>query len=128
MNSLQTSNLRFSYGKGLDRKVFSYQDIQCTPETPLLVSGKSGTGKTTFLHLLGGLLKPLSGKILVNQDDIAEYPTKKLDRFRGQHIGIIYQKPHFFQSMTVLDNILLAAHFNDRVKPLERALLLTERS
>src|SRR5690606_33877173 len=98
----------FTYGKGLKGKVFTYRDIQCTSESPLLVSGKSGTGKTTFLHLLGGLLRPLSGKILIGQDDISVLSAKKLDRFRGQHIGVIYQKPHFFHSMSVLDNILLA--------------------
>jgi len=127
MNSVQTNNLSFTYDKGLEGEIFTYQDIQCTPETPLLVSGKSGTGKTTFLHLLGGLLRPLSGKILIDQDDISLFQAKKLDRFRGQHVGIIYQKPHFFQSLSVLDNILLAAHFSGRGKQSDRALLLAER-
>lgn len=127
MNSLQTGNLSFTYKKGSKETVFTYEDIQCSAKSPLLVSGKSGTGKTTFLHLLGGLLKPLSGSILIDQEDIVSFPIKKLDHFRGRHIGIIYQKPHFFQSLNVLDNILLAAHFSGNGKQLDRALSLAER-
>ena len=127
MNSLQTNNLSFVYGKESMETVFTYENIKCSPETPLLVTGKSGTGKTTLLHLLGGLLTPKSGEIVIDGQDIVTLPTRRLDHFRGQYIGIIYQKPHFFQSLNVLDNILLAAHFSGRDKQADRALLLAER-
>ncbi len=52
-------------------------------------SYKGGTGKTTLLHLLGGLLQPTAGNITINNQDILQLTAAKLDAFRGQSIGMI---------------------------------------
>ena len=100
-----TKDLVFSYNSSLQ---FKFADFGVEAGGSLLITGRSGTGKTTLLHLLGGLLRPQSGQVLVNGTDIARLSGSKLDHFRGAHIGIVFQQPHFVESLSVLDNILLA--------------------
>jgi putative ABC transport system ATP-binding protein len=74
-----------------------------------------------LLHLLGGLLKPTSGVIDINEVDICALSTKKLDHFRGQNIGLILQKSYFIASLSVLENIELASWLTDKTKKKEKA-------
>jgi putative ABC transport system ATP-binding protein len=76
-----------------------------------LLLGESGSGKTTLLHILGGLLRPASGKVVVNGTDLYVLPARALDRFRGRQIGIVFQQPHLIRSLTVEENLLLAQSF-----------------
>lgn len=102
---ITTQNLSYSY---TGSQSFTFPDLQLKPKECLLVLGKSGKGKTTFLHLLSGLLSTDSGNILIDQIDISKLNSKKLDRFRGDKIGLVFQKPHFIKSLNVKDNLLLA--------------------
>lgn len=81
-----------------------------------LLLGESGSGKTTLLHMLGGLLRPSSGYVVVNGTDLYALSARQLDRFRGQHIGIIFQQPHLIRSMTVEENLQLAQSFTGVAK------------
>jgi ABC-type lipoprotein export system ATPase subunit len=94
MNILQTQSLKFSYDSV---NSFSFPDIQLQKGEHLLILGKSGVGKTTFLHLLAGLLKAKKGEIT----------SKKLDQFRGKHIGLVFQHSHFVNAISLLNNLLL---------------------
>jgi putative ABC transport system ATP-binding protein len=67
-------------------------------------------GKTTLLHLLGGLLRPQQGQIAINGVDLAKLDTRSMDRFRGQHIGIVFQQAHFVQALTVARNLQMAQY------------------
>ena len=102
---IHSQNLTFSYNS---EKAFSFPDIMCQDRQALLILGKSGKGKTTLLHLLGLLLQPQSGRILVNNKDITTISAAQAAEFRAAQIGIIYQKPHFVGSLSVMDNILMA--------------------
>ena len=102
---LETQNLRFSYDGSRE---LLFPDIQCGKGEQWLLLGQSGSGKTTFLHLLGGLLSPKNGSITVGETDIAAMKNTALDKFRGQNIGIIFQTAHFVKSLTVEENLLLA--------------------
>src|SRR5579864_4649406 len=73
-----------------------------------LVTGASGSGKTTLLYAIAGLVKVMKGSIAVNGTDIAALPEAARDRFRGRHIGIIFQTLHLVKSLSVIDNLLLA--------------------
>lgn len=75
-----------------------------------LLLGVSGSGKTTLLHILAGLLRPSSGSVTVAGQDLSALPATGLDHFRGRHIGIVPQRLHLIQSLTVLDNLLLAQY------------------
>lgn len=105
---LQTSLLTKTFPNGTSLR---FPDWQVGRGEQWLLLGESGSGKTTLLHMLGGLLRPASGRIVVNGADLYTLPARALDRFRGQHIGIIFQQPHLIRSMTVEENLLLAQSF-----------------
>lgn len=104
---ISANQLTYQYPAG---KTMVYPNLEATGGNALLILGKSGCGKTTLLHLLGGLLHPKSGHVVIHGKDIAPLSEKALDRFRGQHIGFVFQKSYFVQSLTVKDNILLAPY------------------
>lgn len=101
---IEASNISHAY-KGTQS--FSFPDIKCESGNTLLILGQSGVGKTTLLHILGGILKPASGKILLDNQNIYKLSGNKLDKFRGQNIGIVFQKPHFVNAITAEENLLL---------------------
>ena len=108
---LETKNLRFKYD---DDSVLSFPDIKTSKEN-LLILGASGVGKTTFLHLLSGLLKPLDGEIDLIGTQISKLTMSEMDRFRGKNIGIVFQKPHFINSLTVKENLQLAQYISKKI-------------
>ncbi|MGR3811816.1 ABC transporter ATP-binding protein [Jiulongibacter sp. NS-SX5] len=101
-----TKELTFTY-PNID---FHFPDITCPAGEVLIISGKSGKGKTTLLHLLGGLLRPKSGSVVIGDTDITGLSDRGLDQFRGDHIGIIFQQSHYIAALTVLENLELVAN------------------
>jgi len=75
-----------------------------------LMLGPSGSGKTTLLHVLAGILRPTSGQVAVAGQDITALSPAALDRFRGRHIGIVLQRLHLIDSLSVMNNLLLAQY------------------
>ncbi len=73
-----------------------------------LLLGESGSGKTTLLHLIGGLLKSQEGMIEIAGTDITKLSNSRLDRFRGQHLGFVFQKNHLISALSVKKNLMLA--------------------
>ena len=104
---LQTHTLEYAYPGS---QKISFPEIACEKGEHLLIIGNSGTGKTTLLHLLAGLLSPRKGQIIIAGQDISKMKGQELDRFRGQHIGIIFQKSHFVSALNVSDNLQLASY------------------
>ncbi len=103
---ISTKNITFSYK---DDQVFHMPDLYCTAGNTVLVTGHSGKGKTTYLHILAGLLKPNSGEIVIEKKDITKLKESKLDKFRGKNIGVVFQKSYFLASLTVLENLEMAS-------------------
>lgn len=103
---ISTKNIRYSYGKGTS---FTFPDIAASRGESLLITGGSGKGKTTLLHLLGGLLRPQQGEVIIEDTNIATLSERKLDRFRGSNIGLVLQQAYFVASLTVLENVVLAS-------------------
>ena len=107
---LETKNLRFKYDNNLE---LNFPNIKTSKEN-LLILGASGVGKTTFLHLLSGLLKPMDGEIDLLGTKISRLKMSEMDRFRGKNIGIVFQKPHFINSLTVKENLQLAQYISKK--------------
>lgn len=76
-----------------------------------LLHGPSGCGKTTLLHILGGLLTPSEGTVTLSGTDLGALRGAALDRYRGQHIGIVFQQLHLIDAITVRQNLALAQKF-----------------
>ena len=102
---IETKSLEFSYDNSF---VFKFPDIKLKSNENLLVLGNSGIGKSTLLHNLAGILRPKSGSIKIFDQDISKLSELELDKFRGQNIGIIFQRSHFVNSLTVRENLELA--------------------
>lgn len=115
---IQSYNLTYQYPKG---DIINFPDVSVESRESLLISGESGCGKTTLLHLLAGLRIPKSGTICVNKEIISDLNSDSMDQFRGKHIGIVFQQPYFIQSLTVLENLMVSPFATDKQKALELA-------
>ena len=108
---IKTEKIEFSYDNDF---IFKFEDIKLKNEENLLILGNSGIGKTTLLHLLSGLLKAKSGSIELYGKELTKLSSFQLDRFRRDNIGIVFQKPHFVNSLTVKENLELAQYIADK--------------
>jgi putative ABC transport system ATP-binding protein len=115
---ISTKNIRFSYNKGQE---FIFPDLYCEAGSTLLITGDSGKGKTTYLHILAGLLSPTSGEINIAATDIVSLSEKRTDRFRGKNIGVVFQKSYFIAALTVLENLEMASWLATGKKHTKRA-------
>jgi putative ABC transport system ATP-binding protein len=121
---LKTESLQFSYGPG---RQFDFPDLACESAETLLITGQSGCGKTTLLHLLAGILRPTSGVIQLGPTVLSSLKSAASDRFRGQNIGLVYQRPHFLAALSVLDNLLLPPYFGHKPSSKKAVTALAER-
>ena len=71
------------------------------------VHGPSGCGKSTMLMAAGGMLRPSTGKVIINGQDLYAMGSRARARFRAKHIGFIFQMFHLVPYLSVLDNVLL---------------------
>ena len=96
---IEVKDISFAYkgGERITFPSFSYPQGE-----QALIIGKSGCGKTTLLHLLAGLISPLDGQIDIAGTCTSHLSGSKMDRFRGNNIGVIFQKPHFVKALNVL--------------------------
>ena len=121
---LETNNLKFSYPSGPS---FEFPDIHCNNEEVLLIIGKSGTGKTTLLHLLAGLMTSNSGTIKFDDTTVSDLSGKDLDKFRGDKIGVVFQTSHFIKSLSVLDNLIMPQFLTGNKIDKEKGLKILEQ-
>lgn len=109
--ALQTQSLSFSHP---GQPTIHFPDFRVDSQNPLLILGKSGSGKTTLLHLLCGLIRPKSGKVTLGNTVLSELSESQLDRFRGEKIGIVFQKPHLIAALNVRQNLELVPYFSKK--------------
>ena len=121
---IHTKDLSFSYNEQLG---FNFPNLTCDQGETCLILGKSGVGKTTLLHLLAGLIKSNQGAISIDKTDINQLNGNKLDSFRGKNIGIVFQKPHFIASISILSNLLLGQKLANRKKDKKEILDLLDQ-
>ncbi|MGY6522356.1 MAG: ABC transporter ATP-binding protein [Mongoliitalea sp.] len=105
---LNLQNVAFKYDTS---QPFDIPDIHLDAGGELLILGKSGSGKTTILNIIAGLLQPHKGTVTVNGVDLYSLSGSKLDKFRGSNIGIIFQKPHILSALSVEENLKIANYF-----------------
>ena len=99
--------VRHAYN-GLD--VLNVQEWSASQGEHWLVLGPSGSGKSTLLHILAGLLRPSGGEVVVAGQRLNDLKPGELDRFRGQHVGIVLQQLHLVPTLSVEKNVLLAQY------------------
>ncbi|RRJ96132.1 ABC transporter ATP-binding protein [Opitutaceae bacterium TAV4] len=93
----------------------------------LALRGESGSGKTTFLHLIAGILSADEGSILHDGHDIAALSESARDRLRATSLGYIFQTFNLLQGCTCLENVVLGMSFGDAPPDRSRATALLQR-
>ncbi len=107
MNSIiQIRGLNRHFDSGEER-FHALKDIDLTVEKGecVILRGISGSGKTTLLSIIAGLDHPSSGEIRVEGEAIAKLPDRHLSRFRGRHIGMIFQHYNLMEHLSAWDNV-----------------------
>ena len=120
---LRLSGIRHNYGA---REALALERFEAAQGEHWLVLGASGSGKTTFLNLVAGLLRPSEGEVEVGGKALASLKGSELDQWRGRNVGIVPQKLHLVSSLTVLQNLLLAPYLAGLSSGLSRATELLE--
>ena len=115
MKKLITKNLKKYYG--IEKNVVKAVDginfeVDCNEFVAIV--GKSGSGKSTFLHCAAGLDKPTSGNVFINGEDIYSVNDKRLSEIRRKELGFIFQNFNLIPTLNVYDNIILPIHLDGK--------------
>lgn len=104
MERIKVESVSYSY-QNKYQTVEAVKDVTCTFETGKMyvITGESGSGKSTFLSLLAGLDIPMSGTIIVDGEDLSRIDR---DAYRREKVAVIYQAFHLFPLLTALENVM----------------------
>ena len=100
---------------GQQHEIFSGLHLLVNRGEFIVLLGRSGSGKSTFLNLISGIDPPDSGKILINGTDITGLSEHKRTLFRRHHIGFVFQSYNLIPTLTVAENLLLPLELIKRV-------------
>ena len=116
MSLLQISNLKKSYltPGGEIHSVVNVPTFQLEAREQVALSGESGSGKTTFLNLIAGIIPADSGTIKLGDTDVTSLPEAKRDRLRASEMGYIFQTFNLLQGFSCLENVVLGMSFGGR--------------
>ena len=113
MNKLKSNNIHKSFEMGDDSLVV-LNDINITinENDSVAITGASGAGKSSFLHILAGLDKPTSGNVYFNDFNLSSLSNNRLSQIRLENFGFVYQFHHLLEDLTVEENIFMPALIN----------------
>ena len=108
MNILKAVDLQKIYGQG-ETEVRALDGVNFEVEKGEFVAivGTSGSGKSTMLHIIGGLDNPTSGKVIVDGQDLSHMTDEELTIFRRRNIGFVFQQYNLIPVINVYENIVL---------------------
>lgn len=110
--ALSVRDLHFRYG-GADSFGIEIPALSLASGEQMLLTGGSGTGKSTLLQIIAGLVDPRKGSVLVAGREMHSMHGAMRDRFRGAHIGMIFQTFNLLLGFTASENVLAALMFSD---------------
>ncbi len=106
MNVIETKNISRIYHQGeIEVKALNEVSINFEEGEFTAIIGPSGSGKTTFLNAVGGLDKPTSGKVIINNTDITTLSENELIDFRLNNIGFVFQAYNLIPVLTAKENV-----------------------
>lgn len=118
--AIELENVRFAWPGG--PPLLAVRDFRVARGERVFLRGPSGSGKSTLLGLVGGVLAPDAGTVRVLGQPLHSMSPAARDRFRGEHVGFVFQMFNLLPYLSVLENVLLALRFSPR-----RAARVAER-
>lgn len=120
VSALELSNIEFSWSKQL-APLFSIESLFLQQGQTLFIGGPSGCGKTSLLSLITGIQLARQGTCQVLGTNLGQLSSSERDRFRGEHLGLIFQQFNLLPFLTVQENIelpskLFASRYNKSVQ------------
>lgn len=114
---LTLEHVQKKFGDG-DSSIMILKDISLTIKRGefIAIVGPSGSGKSTLLSIIGALLSPSGGKVILDQEDIAKYKPSKLAAVRKDKIGFIFQSSNLIPYLTVKDQLMLISNISNASK------------
>jgi putative ABC transport system ATP-binding protein len=126
---LLVENVKKSYREpdGTPLPILDIPRFEMAPGEQVVIRGRSGGGKTTFLNVIAGLATVDSGRIVIDGVNVTKLPEVGRDRFRARKIGFVFQTFNLLAGFTALENVLLGMTFTGQRNDARRATELLER-
>ena len=101
-------NVGKNYG---EKKALSEVTLSIEKGEMIAVMGPSGSGKTTLLNIIGCMDRMDEGEYLFDDTDVSSLKGSRLDKFRAENVGFVFQQYHLIPSMNVLENVMLPLRY-----------------
>lgn len=108
---LKIQDLEFTWPT-MTKPLLKIKDLSVYKGEKVFLQGASGSGKTTLLNILGGVLKPQSGSVRLLDEDLSSMSEAKRDRFRGDHLGFVFQMFNLLPYLSAFENVTLPCRFS----------------
>jgi lipoprotein-releasing system ATP-binding protein len=130
MSGIEVRELKKHYIKdGRTIEVLAGVDLDIAQGEMVSIVGKSGAGKSTFLHVLGTLDRPTSGTLRFWGQDVFAVGASRLAKFRNENVGFVFQFHHLLPEFTALENVALPAliHRSSKAEAERAAMALLDK-
>ncbi len=103
---IEVKDIRHSFG---NLQVLQGVNLSVEKGEIVAIIGPSGAGKTTLLQIIGTLLTPVAGQVIINGTNVYSLKEKQLSEFRNRHIGFIFQFHQLLPEFTAIENVIMPA-------------------
>ena len=114
---IELKNITHYYFSGKQKiQILNNFSIKISKGEFVIIYGPSGCGKTTLLNIIGGLMKPQSGLLMLDNKSYYELSKREQDIIRGKNIGFVFQSYQLIEDLSIIDNILISMNKQNLAK------------